>query len=275
MLRQSQFAPPVPVVIARHLGLLDDVDVKTLRTSGSAEQLEGLLSGEIDLAVTAIDNLFAWVPAGADVRLIAQMETTTPLAFYGRPGTLTLSELDGERFAVDAATNGFALVARHVLDAAEVSVDFVEVGGVKERLDSLLALEVTGTLLGPPFDAEALAAGAALLTTVSEALPTFPGQGLVVRSELARSVEVTTYLHALIEATRATRLLSDAEGLNILEGAGFGGAAATAWHSRPRTLTVDPAGLTLLTRIRDGLGMLPDGIRLDILHDPTPLRAAA
>ena len=58
-LRQSQFVAPVPLVVARELGLLDDIDLDTHRTTGSPEQLTGLLAGDIDIAVTAIDNLFA------------------------------------------------------------------------------------------------------------------------------------------------------------------------------------------------------------------------
>ena len=56
--------------------------------------------------------------------------------------------------------------------------------------------------------------------------------------------------------------------------AGFGAAAAAAWASRPRTLEVDPAGLTLLDDIRPQLRLMPPGIRLADLHDPTPLHLA-
>lgn len=272
-LRQSQFVPPVPLVAARRMGLLDDIDLDAQRTAGSPRQLAGLLSGEIDLAVTAIDNLFAWVPAGADVRLVAQMESTTPLGIYARPGTAALEALEGRRFAVDAATNGFALVARYALEARGIEVEYVEVGGVKERLDALLAGEVAATLLGPPFDSAAEQAGAPLLATMSSVLPAFPGQGLVVRTDLLASDELQTYLGALTRATAAAAEMSDPEGEALLVEAGFGEAAGSAWTARPRTLVVDPAGLGLLTDIRTRLGMMPPGIRLQDLHDPRLLTA--
>ncbi|MET0780077.1 MAG: ABC transporter substrate-binding protein [Microbacterium sp.] len=274
-LRQSQFVPPVPLIVARELGLLDDIDLVTRRTTGSPEQLAGLLTGEIDIAVTAIDNLFAWAAAGADVRLVAQTEQTTPLGIYARPAIGRLADLDGSRFAVDAATNGFSLVARYLLEREGITVDYVEVGGVKERLDSLLAGDVTATLLGPPFDAAARDAGAPLLATVAEVLPAFPGQGLVVRAELSGSEELGAYLHMLRLAVDTGAVMSDAEGVALLERAGFGAAAAAAWASRPRTLEVDPEGLTLLSEIRSRLGLMPSGISLEDLHDPAPLRLAA
>lgn len=273
-LRQSQFVAPVPLVVARELGLLDDIDLDTHRTTGSPEQLAGLLAGDIDIAVTAIDNLFAWTLAGAELRLVAQTEVITPLGIYARPATNRLGDLEGSRFAVDAATNGFSLVARYLLEQQGVSVDYVEVGGVKERLDSLLAGDVSATLLGPPFDAAARDAGAPLLATVAEHLPAFPGQGLVVRSELIGSHELAAYLYALRLAVDAGEAMTDAEGERQLERTGFGAAAAAAWASRPRTLEVAPDGLALLAEIRSQLGMMPPGIRLEDLHDPAPLRLA-
>lgn len=273
-LRQSQFVPPVPLIVAQALGLLDDIDLETRRTTGSAEQLAGLLARDIDLAVTAIDNLFAWTLAGAELRLVAQTEVTTPLGIYARRATDRLTDLEGTRFAVDAATNGFSLVARYLLEQQGVTVEYLEVGGVKERLDSLLAGDVAATLLGPPFDAAAQDAGAPLLATVAEVLPAFPGQGLVVRSELIGSHELAGYLSALRLAVDAAEGTTDVQGEGLLERAGFGAAAAAAWASRPRTLEVDPDGLALLAEIRSELGLMPPGIRLEDLHDPAPLRLA-
>ena len=273
-LRQSQFVPPVPLIVAQALGLLDDIDLETRRTTGSAEQLAGLLARDIDLAVTAIDNLFAWTLAGAELRLVAQTEVTTPLGIYARRATDRLTDLEGTRFAVDAATNGFSLVARYLLEQQGVTVEYLEVGGVKERLDSLLAGDVAATLLGPPFDAAAQDAGAPLLATVAEVLPAFPGQGLVVRSELIGSHELAGYLSALRLAVDAAEGTTDVQGEGLLERAGFGAAAAAAWASRPRTLEVDPDGLALLAEIRSELGLMPPGIRLEDLHDPAPLRRA-
>lgn len=277
-LRQSQFVPPVPLIAARELGLLDGIDLETRRTTGSPEQLAGLIAGDIDVCVTAIDNLFAWTPAGADVRLVAQMEATTPLGVYATPAAdrlaQRLTDLDGSRFAVDAAANGFALVARYLLEGAGITAQYVEVGGVKERVDALLAGTVDATLLGPPFDVAAHEAGAPLLATVAEALPAYPGQGLVVRAELIGSPELSAYLRALRLAIESCEAMTDADGEDLLERAGFGAASAAAWASRPRTLEVDPGGLDLLTRIRARLGLLPPGIRLEDLHDPAPLRIA-
>ena len=197
-LRQSHFVPPVPYLIAAHHGMLDGLDVDTTRATSSASQLEGLISGELDLAVTAIDNLFEWTKAGADLRLVAQVEKTTPLGLYARDSAESLADLAGRRFAVDALSNGFALAARRVLQDAGVEVHYVEVGGVRERFDALVAGDADATLLGPPIDELAVAAGMRCLAAVNSLLPDFPGQGLVVRAPLVGSEELHDYLRALV-----------------------------------------------------------------------------
>ncbi|MBW9120486.1 ABC transporter substrate-binding protein [Microbacterium trichothecenolyticum] len=273
-LRQSQFVPPVPLLVADAYGLLDHVSLETRRTSGSPQQLAELLAGEIDLAVTAIDNLFAWVPAGADVRVVAQVESTTPLGIFALGGPSSLAELAGRRFAVDAAGNGFALAARWLLEHAGVSgVVYREIGGVKERLDALLERRVDATLLGPPFDAIAIESGAVPLATVPDMLPGFPGQGLVARTDLSGSAELAAYLEVLEIATNISNRINDAEGIELLVGAGFGAAAASAWTTRPRTLRVPAAGLDVITRVRADLGMLPPGVVLAQLCAPGVLQA--
>jgi hypothetical protein len=84
-LRLSYFVPPPALVAARERGLLDGIDLIETGTTGSAEQLTGLLEGSLDVVITAIDNLFEWTRVGADVRLVAQVESTTPLGVFSRP----------------------------------------------------------------------------------------------------------------------------------------------------------------------------------------------
>jgi ABC-type nitrate/sulfonate/bicarbonate transport system substrate-binding protein len=265
-LRQSQFVAPVPLVLAQELGLLAEGDLIAYRTSGSAEQLEQLLAGEIDIAVTAIDNLFEWSSAAPDLRLVGQVERTTALAVYARRELGTLSELGDARFGVDAAANGFALVARYLLARAGAQPHMLEVGGVQERLHALLAGRVDATLLGPPFDAVAADSGFRKVADVPALLPDFPGQGLVARGDIVGSDALGAYLGALERAIRASNSMPDEEGHHLL-GAHFGASAARSlWAGRPRSLVVPAAGLELLTEIRSSLGLLPDGIRLEHLY---------
>ena len=273
-LRQSHFVPPVSYLLAAELGFLRGVEVVPTRTTSSAQQLQALLAGEQDLVVTAIDNLFEWTRAGAEVRLVAQVEARTPLGIHARGEVETLEDLAGCRFAVDAPDNGFALIARGLLGDAGVEVEFVVVGGVRERLDALIDGRVDATLLGPPYDKLAEQAGFARVVDVNALLPELPGQGLVVRAEVLESGELEGYLCALVRGVEAGMSMADAQGLELLVRCGYQAAAASAWDSRARTLAVDHRGLELLTQIRRSLDMLPPGIRLEGLCDAEPLRRA-
>jgi ABC-type nitrate/sulfonate/bicarbonate transport system substrate-binding protein len=274
ILRQSHFVPPVSYLLAAELGFLRDVEVVPTRTPSSAEQLRALLAGEQDMVVTAIDNLFEWTRAGADLRLVAQVEQTTPLGIYAGGDVESLADLAGCRFAVDAPDNGFALIAKHLLRDAGVEVDYVVVGGVRERLDALLGGQVDATLLGPPFDKLAEKAGMRRVVDVNALLPELPGQGLVVRAELLASAELERYLGALVRGVAAGESMTDAEGIELLERCGYQAAATAAWGARARTLAVDQRGLGLLTGIRRSLGMLPPDIGLEELCDGEPLLRA-
>jgi len=274
ILRQSHFVPPVSYLLAAELGFLRDVEVLPTRTPSSAEQLRALLAGEQDMVVTAIDNLFEWTRAGADVRLVAQVEQTTQLGIHAGGDVESLADLAGCRFAVDAPDNGFALIAKHLLRDAGVEVDYVVVGGVRERLDALLGGQVDATLLGPPFDKLAEKAGMRRVVDVNALLPELPGQGLVVRAELLASAELERYLGALVRGVAAGESMTDAEGIELLERCGYQAAATAAWGARARTLAVDQRGLGLLTGIRRSLGMLPPDIGLEELCDGEPLLRA-
>lgn len=231
-LRLSYFVPPTPLIAAKERGLLDGLEIVEQRTTSSSAQLHDLLAGELDAVVTAIDNLFEWTTAGADLRLVAQVEEATPLAIHAAATVRSLGDLDGCAFAVDAYANGFALLARSILLAAGVEVEWIEVGGVRERYDALLAGDVVATLLGPPFGELAQAAGFRSLTRTREVFPDYPGQGLVVRADLIG----TSRLDGFLAAMRLSGLLP-----------------------------IDPRGLDVVSRIRTDLGAMPANVSLHAL----------
>lgn len=263
MLRQTQFVPPVPVVVAQRRGLLDaaGVEIEFETTRGSAEQLARLGSGEVDLAVTAIDNVFMWSRAGHSFRVIAQVERTTPLTLFARPGLTGLTDLAGRRFAVDARDNGFALAALRVLREAGVEVELVEVGGVRERQVSLQAGETDASLLGPPFDTLAREGGLSEIATINALLPGYPGQGLVVRADVIerRRDELRAYLEVLAAATTWAAEADDAAGIEALTDSGLPRQAAEVmWSTRARSLWPATEGLRVVESVRRDLGMLPE-----------------
>jgi hypothetical protein len=115
-LRQAVFVPPSVCVVADELGIYADmgVDIETVLVESSTDQRDRLLSGNVDVGVTAMDNLLVWNADGGDLRIVAQVESTTPLGLVARPSVTGVQGLRGAVLGVDAVNNGFAVVLRPV-----------------------------------------------------------------------------------------------------------------------------------------------------------------
>src|SRR5699024_4788037 len=215
MLRESHFVPHVPLMIAQHFDWLENIEVH--RTTSSEEQFIGLIDGSIHFAATHLDNVLIWNEKGANVRAIAQIEQTTPLTFVGQPGRNQLSDLHNSIFATDANSNGFALIARYTLQQHGINAKFVEIGGVRERYEALLACDVDASLLGPPFASMAADRDLSVIASTNELFPDYPGQVLVVRNERTdqESEALARYLSSLQRAVEATHELENTRGREI------------------------------------------------------------
>src|SRR4051795_3353305 len=207
--RDSVFVVPAVVEVARRRGFLAaaGVELVTTMTPSSQAQRQDLDSGVVDLAITSTDNLFAWNATGSDIAVVAQIETTTDLALVLRPGLERLDDLGVVRLAVDAPTNGIAIVAYAMLarlarlGRTREQYEVVEVGGVRERFDALAQGAADVSLLAPPLDEIGRAQGMSVAMPISELTASYPGLGVVAgRSLLDSHVDtVSAYLRALDE----------------------------------------------------------------------------
>lgn len=260
-LRAMWFVPPALATIACALPVSAGRQPSASRNPSSDAQYEALVAGEVDVVVTAIDNVLAWNQRAGprDFRVVAQIERTTPLALVGRPGMTSLNALADANILVDSPDNGFVIALKAMLHDAGLGADryrLTPVGGVKERFDALLSAAGDATLLGPPFDSLALAQGLSMVTTVQGHYPAFPGQGVVIRSanEAARP-KVAEWLCDL-ERVRVAMQDQAEWAESVLTGAGLPPAAVTAMlTSAPASLRPDAAGIALLISHRKALGL--------------------
>ena len=281
--RQSVFVVPAVVEVARRRGLFAaaGLDVSTATVPSSTVQRHDLDAGVADLAITATDNLLAWNADGSDIVVVAQIETTTDLALMLRPGLGSIEEPDVVRLAVDAPTNGFAIVAYAMMAAlgrTPSQYDVVEVGGVRERFDALAGGSVDASLLAPPLDELGRERGMTGAMRIGQLAPAYPGLGVVARRSWleAHLDEAAAYLRALDDANRWLRDAPGDEVERELLSAGFGAAAiATSLANVPATLEPSREGLRVLGRLRQQLGMaVPGAPDVADLVDLRALRAA-
>lgn len=255
----------VPAIVAIGRAGADwpkDVIADEVVTQSSEDQYQALASGTLDLAVTAMDNVIGWNLRGGpdDFVIIAQMERTTPLCVVARSEFHSLASLEGADLLVDSPDNGFVVPLRALLLDAGVATDayrLTPAGGVKERFEAMVNKIGDATLLGPPFDQFANAAGLRVLANVQDVYPSFPGQGLVVRrSTLAQMTrEIRLLLTMLRKSLNAIQANPVAAATALVEG-GFSASIAEALVAiMPTSLVPSRNGVQLLLNLRSKLGL--------------------
>jgi len=131
-------------------------------TPNSVAQMTGLAEGKFDIAMTAFDNIVAYVEGQGEAPIGAQPEF---FAFMGSdngflhlvvaPDIKRFADLKGKTLSVDARTTGYAFVLFDVLrrnGLAENDYKIEKVGGTAQRWDALRDRNQAGTLLSAPFN---------------------------------------------------------------------------------------------------------------------------
>jgi ABC-type nitrate/sulfonate/bicarbonate transport system substrate-binding protein len=139
------------------------VTVTLQPTPNSVAQMTGLSEGKFDIAMTAIDNIVAYVegqgeaPIGSQPEFFAFMGSDSGfLSLVVAPQIKTIADLKGKTVSVDARTTGYAFVLFDILRRAGLVLDkdyMVErAGGMVQRWDALREGKQAGTLLSTPFN---------------------------------------------------------------------------------------------------------------------------
>lgn len=188
------------------------VDVKTVNTPNSTFQLTGLVKGDFDIAMTAIDNLIAYregqgAPGVDGSDLVAVMGADNGfLKLTATPDIRTIADLRGKEVSVDALTTGYAFVLLEILERNGLVLDrdykTVPAGGVLQRYEQLLAKKHAATMLISPFEVLAQAQGMNVLADASQVLGSYQGLVAGVRRSWAQqnARAVTGYIKGYRQA---------------------------------------------------------------------------
>jgi ABC-type nitrate/sulfonate/bicarbonate transport system substrate-binding protein len=131
-------------------------------TPNSVAQMTGLAEGRFDIAMTAVDNIVAYVEGQGEAPIGPQPEF---FAFLGSdnsflnlvvaPDIRTFADLRGKSLSVDARTTGYAFVLLEMLrrnGLSEGDYQIERVGGTAQRWEALRQGKQSGTLLSAPFN---------------------------------------------------------------------------------------------------------------------------
>jgi ABC-type nitrate/sulfonate/bicarbonate transport system substrate-binding protein len=152
-----------PIWVAQDQGFFakNMLELELIPTPGSVAQMTGLIDGRFDIAMTAIDNVIAYMEGQGEAKTTAAPDIT---AFMGgdsgflslivAPNIKSAADLRGKKLSVDALTTGYAFVLRRMLEReglSQADYAFEGVGGMLQRFNALMEGKQSGTLLVPPF----------------------------------------------------------------------------------------------------------------------------
>lgn len=203
-----------PIWVAQKQGYFqrEGLAVTITPTPNSTFQLKGLIQGDFDLAMTAIDNVIAYREgqgeAGVDgPDLVAVMGADNGfLRLVGTPGITSISDFRGKTLSVDALTTGYAFVLLEMLDRNGLKLDrdfqTERAGGVSQRYQALLQRKHAGTMLITPFDVNAAEQGFKTLGRANEVIGDYQGLVAATRQSWAKKNprQVSAYIRAYIDA---------------------------------------------------------------------------
>ncbi len=202
-----------PIWAAEEKGFFarNNVSVKVTPTPNSQFQLTNLIDGKFDIAMTAIDNVIAYMEGQGAAPTQQQPDI---FAFMGGddgflrlvavPEVKTIADLKGKQLSVDALTTGYAFVLRKLIDRAGIGkdVEYVSAGGGLQRFQALMEKKHAATLLISPFEVEAESKGFNRLADGSAALGAYQGLVGASRREWAKQNEaqLVGYIRAYVAA---------------------------------------------------------------------------
>jgi ABC-type nitrate/sulfonate/bicarbonate transport system substrate-binding protein len=164
-----------PIWVAQQNGYFakGGIEVELTPTPNSVFQLTNLIDGKFDIAMTAIDNVIAYMEGQGEAKtetkpdLIVFMGGDNGfLSLVGTPDIKHIDDLRSRTVSVDALTTGYAFVLFDLLKRAGLTpadCRIEKAGGVLARWEALKEKKHDATMLVTPFDIFARMAGLSVL----------------------------------------------------------------------------------------------------------------
>jgi ABC-type nitrate/sulfonate/bicarbonate transport system substrate-binding protein len=167
-------------------------------TPNSVTQMTDFSQGKFDIAMTAVDNIVAYVegqgeaPIGPQPDFVAVMGSDSGfLSLVTSPSIAGIEGLAGKTLSVDAMTTGYAFVLyeimrRNGLDRAKGDYGIVRAGAMVQRWNALREGHHAATLLSAPYNIIAKNAGFTELAKATDVIGPYQGNVAAVRRSWAR-----------------------------------------------------------------------------------------
>jgi ABC-type nitrate/sulfonate/bicarbonate transport system substrate-binding protein len=174
------------------------ITVQMQGTPNSVTQMTDFAEGKFDIAMTAVDNIVAYVegqgeaPIGPQPDFMAVMGSDSGfLSLVTSPAIMSISDLAGKTLSVDALTTGYAFVLyeimrRNGLDKDNGDYAIVRAGGMIQRWTDLRAGHHAATLLSAPYNIIAKNDGFTEFFKATDVIGAYQGNVAAVRRPWAK-----------------------------------------------------------------------------------------
>ena len=203
-----------PSFVAQHKGFFERHGIRvTLQAmSNSVAQMTGLAEGTFDIAMTASDNIVAYVegqgeaPIGPRPEFFAFMGSDSGfLSLVTAPDIKSVADLKGKTVSVDARTTGYAFVLFEILrrnGLTEADYHVEKAGGMAQRWDALQERKQSGTLLSTPFNILAREQHFNQLAQATKVIGAYQGNVAATRRSWAREnrTKVMAFIRGYVQA---------------------------------------------------------------------------
>jgi ABC-type nitrate/sulfonate/bicarbonate transport system substrate-binding protein len=203
-----------PIWVAMEKGFFarHGVQVALMPTPNSVFQLTNLIGGRFDMAVTAIDNVIAYMEGQGEAGVQGTPDLVVVmggdngfLRLVTVPEVTSFADLRGKDLSVDALITGYAFVLRKLVELGglrQEEVNYVRAGGVLQRFEALLERKHAGTMLISPFEVLAEARGFRTLADAAGMLGRYQGLVGATRRGWAQEhrAEVIGYIRGTVDA---------------------------------------------------------------------------
>ena len=175
------------------------IAVEVQDTPNSVTQMTDFSLGKFDIAMTAVDNIVAYVegqgeaPIGPQRDFMAVMGSDSGfLSLVASPAIADIEDLAGKTLSVDAMTTGYAFVLyeimrRHGLDKDKGAYEIVRAGGMVQRWTALREGKHAATLLSAPYNIIAKNAGFTEFAKATDVIGPYQGNVAAVRRPWAKA----------------------------------------------------------------------------------------
>ena len=186
------------------------IAVEIQGTLNSVTQMTDFSLGKFDIAMTAVDNIVAYVEGQGEAPIGPQGDFTAVmgsdnsfLSLVAAPAISKIEDLKGKTVSVDAMTTGYAFVLyeilrRHGLDKDKGDYEILRAGGMVQRWNALREGQHAATLLSAPYNIIAQNAGFRELVKATDVIGPYQGNVAAVRRPWARDnrAKVEAYIRA-------------------------------------------------------------------------------